>query len=313
MVFVTPTTTEVLQWEGLHLFHFEQSTCSKKVRTVLALKELNCELHHIDLRTHENKVEHFLGINPRGLLPVLVHDGRVIVENNDIVAYLDEAFGPNSSIPTRGLADATTPAALRAEDALHMAIRTLTFSFRIPSVLGRVPEDKLSVYRDRGASVKGNGQDHAQQITFWTSYNEHGGCSGDAIVNAYDAIREAFDGLEEALNGAQYLSTTCDVLSLTDVVWFPTVRRIFLCGYDLRRYGSVSLPRHQPDVRTQAPFSLGLARAHADTLSDRPLRRADGRPRQRPLRVAVPYGNDCRGLRRGPSSSSALQAESLTT
>ena len=41
MVFVTPTTTEVLQWEGLHLFHFESSTCSKKVRTVLALKELN--------------------------------------------------------------------------------------------------------------------------------------------------------------------------------------------------------------------------------------------------------------------------------
>lgn len=238
MVYVTPTTTEVLRWEGLHLYHFEHSTCSKKVRTVLALKELSCVLHHIDLRTHENKTEHFLGINPRGLVPVLVHDGRVIVESNDIVAYLDEAFGPNSHIPTRGLADANTPAALRAEDALHMAMRTLTFSFRIPSALGRVPADKLSVYRDRGASVKGNGQDHAQQIAFWTSYNEHGGCSGDAIVNAYDAIREAFDGLEEALNGAQYLSTG-NVLSLTDVVWFPTVRRVFLCGYDLRRHPSL--------------------------------------------------------------------------
>ena len=53
-----------------------------------------------------------------------------------------------------------------------------------------------------------------------------------------DAIREAFDGLEEALNGAQYLSTG-NVLSLTDVVWFPTVRRVFLCGYDLRRHPSL--------------------------------------------------------------------------
>ena len=77
MVFVTPTTTEVLQWEGLHLFHFESSTCSKKVRTVLALKELSCTLHHVDLTTHENKTEYFLGINPRGLVPVLVHDGKV--------------------------------------------------------------------------------------------------------------------------------------------------------------------------------------------------------------------------------------------
>ena len=134
MVFVTPTTTEVLQWEGLHLFHFESSTRSKKVRTVLALKELNCTLHHVDLTTHENKTEYFLGINPRGLVPVLVHDGKVVVESNDIIQYLDDAFGPDSSIPTRRLGDANTEQALAAEDALHMAMRTLTFSFRIPSV-----------------------------------------------------------------------------------------------------------------------------------------------------------------------------------
>ena len=120
-----------------------------------------------------------------------------------------------------------------------MAMRTLTFSFRIPSALGRVPDDRLALYKDRGASVAGNGQDHGEQIAFWTSYNENGGCSGDAIVQAYDAIRAAFDGLENELNGAQYLSTAADALSLTDVVWFPTVRRVFLCGYDLRRHPSL--------------------------------------------------------------------------
>ena len=239
MVFVTPTTTEVLQWEGLHLFHFESSTCSKKVRTVLALKELNCTLHHVDLTTHENKTEYFLGINPRGLVPVLVHDGKVIVESNDIVQYLDGAFGPDSPIPTRRLSDANTETALSAEDALHMAMRTLTFSFRIPSALGRVPDDRLALYKDRGASVEGGGQDHGEQIAFWTAYNQNGGCSGDAIVQAYDAIRAAFDGLENELNGAQFLSTAADALSLTDVVWFPTVRRVFLCGYDLRRHPSL--------------------------------------------------------------------------
>ena len=40
-------------------------------------------------------------------------------------------------------------------------------------------------------------------------------------------------------SGAQYLSTAADALSLTDVVWFPTVRRVFLCGYDLRRHPSL--------------------------------------------------------------------------
>ena len=144
-----------------------------------------------------------------------------------------------------------------------MAMRTLTFSFRIPSALGRVPDDRLALYKDRGASVEGSGQDHGEQIAFWTAYNQNGGCSGDAIVQAYDAIRAAFDGLENELNGAaprqqsddafaarvrpgddggsgaQYLSTAADALSLTDVVWFPTVRRVFLCGYDLRRHPSL--------------------------------------------------------------------------
>ena len=98
---------------------------------MLALKELNCTLHHVDLTTHENKTEYFLGINPRGLVPVLVHDGKVIVESNDIVQYLDDAFGPDSRFP-RADSDANTPTALINEDALHMAMRTLTFSFPHP-------------------------------------------------------------------------------------------------------------------------------------------------------------------------------------
>ena len=44
--------------------------------------------------TNENLKDYFLGINPRGLLPAIVHDGDVHIESNDILTYL-AAFIPN--------------------------------------------------------------------------------------------------------------------------------------------------------------------------------------------------------------------------
>ena len=89
-------TTEVLDWQGLHLFHFMGSSCSQKTRIALAEKGVEWESHHVDIGKHENFTEWFMGINPRGLMPTLVHDGDVHIESNDIIKYVDETFdGPN--------------------------------------------------------------------------------------------------------------------------------------------------------------------------------------------------------------------------
>ena len=56
-------TKEVLGWTGLHLFHYKDSTCSRKVRTVLALKRLDYTGHHIELSTRENISEYYLAVS----------------------------------------------------------------------------------------------------------------------------------------------------------------------------------------------------------------------------------------------------------
>ena len=40
-----------------------------------------------------------MGINPRGLVPVLVHDGAVHVESNDIILHLEDRLAGPSLIP----------------------------------------------------------------------------------------------------------------------------------------------------------------------------------------------------------------------
>jgi len=55
--------------------------------------------HPIDLPGNENFRPWFLGINPRGLVPVLVHDGAVHIESNDIIQYLEQKFPEPKLIP----------------------------------------------------------------------------------------------------------------------------------------------------------------------------------------------------------------------
>src|SRR3974390_1976163 len=111
-------TREVLEWKGLHVLHFMGSSCSQKLRVYLNLKGVPWESHHIDLPANENFHPWFLGINPRGLVPVLVHDGAVQIESNDIIQYLEQKFPTPKLIPAGH--ENEIAALLRHEDDLHL-------------------------------------------------------------------------------------------------------------------------------------------------------------------------------------------------
>src|ERR1700760_4011453 len=78
-------TRAVLGWRGVHILHYPGSSCSQKLRIFVNLKGIAWQSHVVDLAQHENYSSWFLGINPRGLVPVLVHDGIVHIESNDII------------------------------------------------------------------------------------------------------------------------------------------------------------------------------------------------------------------------------------
>ena len=132
-------TREVLDWKGIHLLHFATSSCSQKTRIVLSLKQIPWESHIINLSEKENNREWFLGINPRGLVPVLIHDGTVHIESNDILMYLDEMF-PEPRLVPEGREEEMAQL-LEDEDDLHLDLRNLTMRYVIPpELVGKTPE-----------------------------------------------------------------------------------------------------------------------------------------------------------------------------
>ncbi len=76
----------------LELYHNDMSACAQKVRVTLAEKQLQWESYHLDLRAGDQQTPEYLKLNPRGVVPTLVDNGRVVRESTVIMEYLDDEY-----------------------------------------------------------------------------------------------------------------------------------------------------------------------------------------------------------------------------
>ena len=74
------------------LHHGWRSSASRRVRLCLAEKGLAYEGHVVDMAAMEHHSPEYLRINPLGVIPTLIHDGRPLHESGTICEYLDETF-----------------------------------------------------------------------------------------------------------------------------------------------------------------------------------------------------------------------------
>lgn len=77
---------------SLELYHGWTSSASRRVRLFMEEKGLSYTSHEIDLATQAQHSPAYLRINPNGVIPALVHDGRPLYESATICEYLDDIF-----------------------------------------------------------------------------------------------------------------------------------------------------------------------------------------------------------------------------
>ena len=226
-------TREVLDWRGVHLLHFTNSSCSQKARIVMSLKGIAWESHLIDLSTQQNMDDWFLGINPRGLVPVLVHDGAVHIESNDIIAYLDRQFAGMKLIPAGR--EAEIAALMHDEDKLHLDLRTITMRFVFPTRMALRPTAKLEHYAVAGSGQVAGKPDarRSVEIDFWKNLAAHGISDSTGRASALK-FKAHFAKIDELLGKHRYL--LWDSLTILDVPLFIYAHRMSLAGYPLESY-----------------------------------------------------------------------------
>ena len=225
-------TREVLDWKGVHILHFMGSSCSQKLRIFLNLKGISWELHHIDVPGYENFQPWFLGINPRGLVPVLVHDGAVHIESNDIIAYLETAFPTPKLIPAGHEDDVA--ALLRHEDDLHLDLRTLSFRFMFAAAGPPKSAEALKSYAANGSgTVQGAAdRDKQIQIEYWQRAAEEG-FPDEKVRASARVFHDEFVAMDKTLARQPYLMG--DDLSVLDIAWLIYTHRLALIGYPFGR------------------------------------------------------------------------------
>jgi len=204
----------------LELYHNDMSTCAQKVRATLAEKDLAWDGHELNLRTGEQHKPQFLKLNPRGVVPVLVHDGNVIIESNIIMEYVEDAFPDTKRLMPKS---APSKAAVRnllqrLDTTLHLHIATISvgIAFRdqllavhkndqaLESYYSAVPDPRLqAVYRDVVPS----------------------GASSKSFLLALDGWKRQLADMNTALASSDWL--VGDELTLADLAYLP-----YMCRFE---------------------------------------------------------------------------------
>ena len=259
-------TREILNWKGLHLFHFRTSSCSQKLRIYLNLKKISWTPHSINLATGKNYSEFFLGINPKGLVPVLVDDGRVEIESNDILMYLEDKFPENPLIPDSDTTEIGT--LLKEEDDLHEDIRNIAYRYMFGG-LGKKDPNKLDAFAKYKSSNSELDYLKLIEVKFYKSFSENG-ITDEAVRNSLNNFCKCYDKYELLLNKQKYLMG--NDLSMLDLAWFIYTYRLYVSGFPFKeRYPKISAwfldlySRKEFFKEVNDPLPLKLIRLYAKT------------------------------------------------
>ena len=228
-------TEEILDWKGIHLFHFSGSACSQKLRIFFNIKKINWNSHVINLIKQEQFSEWFLGINPRGLVPTLVHDGDVHIESNEIMAYLDGVYKNNKLFPIDLIDEINKDLAF--EDSLHHDLRRLTFRYIIPHALGKKNPSTIDAKEQFVGTIQGKADENkSKEILFWKNHYQNGITDGEIIESA-NKFKNIYEDFDKTLKNQKYLKG--DEFTVVDLAWYVSTKRLAMAGIPIEKYKNV--------------------------------------------------------------------------
>ncbi len=195
----------------LTLYHNDMSVCAQKVRLALAEKDLAYEARHLNLRQGDQQQPDYLKLNPKGVVPTLVHDAIVVTELIVINEYIDDAFPATPLRP----ADPAGRARMRLwtkeiDGGIFAATGTVSMSIAFhhqydPAVVEELTRQRGPAYRQRFEQLR-KGVDNP--------------AFPDAIKRLYKMVGDMNAGLERK----PWLAG--DALTLADIAYAPYVTRL---------------------------------------------------------------------------------------
>ena len=201
----------------LTLYHYWSSVCSQKARMCLAEKKIPWDSRHVDLFRFDNYSDWYTKLNPKNVVPTLVHDGRVIIESNVILEYLEDVFPQIRLRPD----DAYERAMMRlwiynSEEMAHWNVNTCSHNLRHAKRMeARYTKEELLRAADQCSNP---------MIGLRLKRRLAVGVSAEEEDEAYEKLEFMLRQMELRLAEAAWLAGAS--FSLADVAMAPMINRI---------------------------------------------------------------------------------------
>jgi glutathione S-transferase len=199
------------------LYNAPQSTCSQRVRFVLHAKGLAFEERKLDLFAGDQLKPDYLALNPNGVVPTLVHDGKIIVDSSVIMEYLDECFPePDRLVPKDALGRADMRSLMRFIDEVPAA------AIRVPSYnLAFLPHFQAMTEAEFLALADSKPLRKQFLLTMGRS-----GFSEAEMNTAMERLARSVKRMDDAIraSGGPFLLGKC--LGLADIAVMPVIVRL---------------------------------------------------------------------------------------
>lgn len=198
------------------LYDNAASVAAQKVRLTLAEKALDWQPVPIDLRNGEVMRPEYLVLNPRGVVPTLVHDEQVITESSVIIEYLEDLVPQPALRPEGALARARMRGWMRRmDDDIHRATGNISMAIYIRHAHLRKPQAE----RDAYFSAMPDADRAARQQAAIAL-----GLDAPAFAPSLRAFSALVDDIDEAVATQAWLCG--DRFSLADIAVAPYILRL---------------------------------------------------------------------------------------
>lgn len=201
---------------SLTLYHSVESTCAQKVRIVMAIKGLEWEEVRLNLRKGEQFAPEYLRLNPKAVVPTLVHDGAAVRESTVINEYLEDRFPERQLRPADALGRARMRLLVKTiDEEVHPAIGVLSYAVFLRHQMNErlSPEQLQEHFRKVADPARRERQQATHEL----------GLAAPAALMAIMALGRFVTQLSEALGERPWLAD--DDFTLADAAALPYMYR----------------------------------------------------------------------------------------
>jgi glutathione S-transferase len=198
------------------LHHGWRSSASRRVRLCLEEKGLEYESHKVDMANLEHHSPEYLKINPLGVIPTMIHDGKPLHESGTICEYLDETFPDPPLRPESAYDRALMRNWIRHIDGLIGNLIVFNWRHHLQKTAEKWTDEELA------AKLKNIPSKERQEA--WLRVARRPYTEEDRAAARDKLTTQLLDRMEESLKPSGWL--VGGVYSIADIAATPFVKRI---------------------------------------------------------------------------------------